>query len=117
MPLKLASYIDLPAHRGPGGFDHAAIHRASAQLFVAHTANDALDVIDCRTDRYVHSITGLNGVAGAPGVIDVIDTATMCHLETVPTERGAKTTALDIEHDKLYVFLPESHRAAVLTDS
>ena len=65
MALILTGYIDLPPHRGDGGFDHAAVHRGSGQVFVAHTANDALDVIDCRTDRFQHSIEGLKGVAGA----------------------------------------------------
>ncbi len=65
MALRLLGYIDLPAHARPGGFDHAAVHGASARLYVAHTANDALDVIDCTTDRYLHSLPGLAGVAGA----------------------------------------------------
>jgi DNA-binding beta-propeller fold protein YncE len=306
MALILTGYIDLPAHQRSGGFDHAAIHRASGRLFVAHTANDTLDVIDCRTDRFLHSVPDLRGVAGAlvsdehdlvftsnrgentvgifppdrlgeivkvavgvrpnglaydparrlllaanvgdpaatgsctvsmvdvtrrrllanipvpgrtrwavfdpgtdmfyvnisapavivvvnptdpsrvactmdvpvagphgldvdiatsrlfcacdggelvtldaptgrvisrvpisgvpdvvflhpashrlyvavgdPGVIDVIDTTTMERIETVQTERGGKTTALDLERNKLYVFLPETHRAAVLVD-
>jgi DNA-binding beta-propeller fold protein YncE len=34
-------------------------------LYVAHTANDALDVINCVNDRYLHSIPNLTGVAGA----------------------------------------------------
>jgi DNA-binding beta-propeller fold protein YncE len=65
MALTHCADIDLPAHVKPGGFDHAAIHRASRRLYVAHTANDALDVIDCATDRYLHSIPNLSGVAGA----------------------------------------------------
>ncbi len=65
MALKLQNTIDLPAHVKPGGFDHAAVHRASARLYVAHTANDTLDVIDCADDRYLHSIPNLTGVAGA----------------------------------------------------
>lgn len=65
MPLKLSGYIDLPAHVKPGGFDHAAVHRRSGRLYVAHTVNDAIDVIDCTTDRYLHSIPNLTGVAGA----------------------------------------------------
>jgi DNA-binding beta-propeller fold protein YncE len=65
MVLEHHTDIALPAHRKPGGFDHAAVHRASARLYVAHTANDALDVIDCATDRYLYSIPNLNGVAGA----------------------------------------------------
>jgi DNA-binding beta-propeller fold protein YncE len=64
MALEHRTDIALPAHRQPGGFDHAAVHRASARLYVAHTANDAVDVIDCERDRYLHSIAGLTGVAG-----------------------------------------------------
>jgi len=65
MALELTGHIDLPPHRGKGGFDHAALHHASGRLFVAHTANDALDVIDCRADQYLESIFGLREVAGA----------------------------------------------------
>lgn len=65
MALKLAGHIELPPHVKPGGFDHAAIHRASSRLYVAHTANDALDVVDCAGDCYLHSLPNLIGVAGA----------------------------------------------------
>jgi DNA-binding beta-propeller fold protein YncE len=65
MSLKLQGYLDLPAHIKPGGFDHAAVHRASARLYVAHTSNDAIDVIDCASDQYLFSIPNLTGVAGA----------------------------------------------------
>jgi DNA-binding beta-propeller fold protein YncE len=63
--LKRVGDIELPAHRGEGGFDHAAVHCGRGLLYVAHTANDAVDVIDTRAGRYVRSITGLKGVAGA----------------------------------------------------
>ena len=65
MGLRLVGDVELPAHLGEGGFDHAAIHHRRNRLYVAHTANDAVDVIDTRADRYVRSITGLKGVAGA----------------------------------------------------
>ena len=65
MSLQFLHFIELPEHVSPGGFDHAAIHRASGRLYVAHTSNDALDVIDCAADRYLHSIPKLTGVAGA----------------------------------------------------
>jgi DNA-binding beta-propeller fold protein YncE len=64
MALKLDGYIDLPAHVGPGGLDHAAIHERTRRLYVAHTANDAVDVIDCARDVFLRSIEGLRGVAG-----------------------------------------------------
>ena len=65
MSLKLQGYIDLPAHKPGGGFDHAAVHSNSSRLYVAHTSNDAVDVIDCATDRFLFSIPNLTGVAGA----------------------------------------------------
>jgi DNA-binding beta-propeller fold protein YncE len=65
MPLNLVSHIELPAHKSSGGFDHADIHAPSDRLYVAHTSNDAIDVIDCADDRYIDSIHGLTAVAGA----------------------------------------------------
>ena len=63
--LTLLGHVELPAHRGAGGFDHAAIHRGRSLLYVAHTGNGAVDVIDTKAGRYVGSIEGLMGVAGA----------------------------------------------------
>src|SRR6266436_8965140 len=65
MSLELLGHIELPGNLKPSGFDHAALHCASGRLYVAHTANDALDVIDCVHDHYLHSIPNLTGVAGA----------------------------------------------------
>jgi DNA-binding beta-propeller fold protein YncE len=65
MSLIQVNSIELPGHIQQGGFDHAAIHHASSRLYVAHTINNALDVIDCASDRYLHSIPDLSGVAGA----------------------------------------------------
>ena len=65
MALRLLGYIELPAHRSNGGFDHADIHSPTDRIYVAHTSNDSIDVIDCAQDRYIESIPGLMGVAGA----------------------------------------------------
>ena len=64
MSVEHIGYIELPGHDKPGAFDHAAVHGGLGRLYVAHTANSALDVIDCRAQRYLHSIPGLSGVAG-----------------------------------------------------
>lgn len=64
MALAPAGTVDLPPHAGAGGFDHAAVDSAG-RVYVAHTANDAIDVIDGATRRYVRSIPGLRAVAGA----------------------------------------------------
>jgi len=63
--LKHVGEIELPEHRGPGGFDHAAVDRVRRLLYVAHTANDAVDVIDLGSGSYARSVPGLKGVAGA----------------------------------------------------
>lgn len=63
MTLKLIGHVDLPEHKAKGGFDHAAVHAASGHVYVAHTANDAVDVFD--REKYLFSIPNLTGVAGA----------------------------------------------------
>lgn len=63
MTLHHTGYVELPAHRGKGGFDHAAVHAATGHVYVAHTANDAIDVLDDK--RHLFSIPDLKAVAGA----------------------------------------------------
>jgi DNA-binding beta-propeller fold protein YncE len=64
-PLQPQGQIELPAHRNPGGFDHADVHPATGRVFIAHTVNDALDIIDGSNDRFLRSIENLKGIAGA----------------------------------------------------
>jgi len=65
MPLTHLGFVDLPPHAKTGGFDHAAVHEPTGRIYVAHTANDAIDVIDVEGQKYVGSIGGLTAVAGA----------------------------------------------------
>ena len=65
MSLQHLGFIDLPPHAGEGGFDHAAVHEPTGRVYVAHTANDAVDVLDVEAKRWVGSIGGLKAVAGA----------------------------------------------------
>lgn len=65
MALRFLGHIELPEHGADGGFDHADVHHPTDRLYVAHTSNDSIDVIDCGRDRYIASIPGLTGVAGA----------------------------------------------------
>lgn len=62
-PLTLEGHVDLPENAGSGGFDHAAVHAATGHVFVAHTANDAVDVFD--RERFLYSVPNLKAVAGA----------------------------------------------------
>jgi DNA-binding beta-propeller fold protein YncE len=63
--LRHLGFVDLPAHAKAGGFDHAAVHEPTGRVYVAHTANDAIDVIDIDARTHVRSIGGLTAVAGA----------------------------------------------------
>src|SRR5260370_20855070 len=63
--LRQIRYVALPEHRASGGFDHAAVHAASGHVYVAHTANDAVDVFDPASRTFLFSVPGLPGVAGA----------------------------------------------------
>jgi DNA-binding beta-propeller fold protein YncE len=63
--LRRQALIDLPPHAGAGGFDHAAVHEPSGRVYVAHTANDAVDILDVAAGKHVGSVGGLPAVAGA----------------------------------------------------
>ena len=54
---------------------------------------------------------------GDPGVIEVFDTNTFKRIETVLTEKGAHTLGFDPDRNKVYAFLPQTHRAAIYRDS
>ena len=47
MSLTHRGFVDLPPHAHAGGFDHAAVHEPTGRIYVAHTGNDAVDVIGC----------------------------------------------------------------------
>jgi DNA-binding beta-propeller fold protein YncE len=53
---------------------------------------------------------------GDPGVIDVIDVSSWLRLETIVTEPGAHTLAFDEGSNRVYAFLPETHRASLYQD-
>ena len=55
--LVLRGSIDLPVHAA-GGFDHGDVHLATGRVFVAHTANDTVDVLDGHNLAYAGSIRG-----------------------------------------------------------
>lgn len=63
MSLIFSKYIDLPRHDS-GGFDHGDVDSASGKIFVAHTANHSIDIIDGEKLAYSGSISGCPGASG-----------------------------------------------------
>jgi DNA-binding beta-propeller fold protein YncE len=126
-PTKILKAYEVPA-AGPHGLELdpatgrllcacdagllLAIKAASGDVFAEVPLSGAPDVI------FLHPQSGHLYVAiGDPGVIDVIDIGTMRREEVVTTEAGAHTLALNRKRNKVYAFLPQSHRAAVFVDT
>jgi len=122
-PRAIARSYPVPA-AGPHGLD---LDPVTQRLFCACDAG-RLCVLDARDGRLLdeHQLSGVPDVVffnplrnqlyvavGDPGTIDVFDTAAMRPLGQVATERGAHTFALAPTGDRLYAFLPASHRAAI----
>lgn len=65
MSLRPSGFIALPGGERTG-FDHADtyLEPTGSRLYVAHTATNAVDVIDCRSNSYLRSLSDLPGVAG-----------------------------------------------------
>jgi len=61
--LKRIGDVTLPAH-GSGGFDHADVHLASGRVFVAHTANGTVEVIDGENLRHEKTVEGCPEASG-----------------------------------------------------
>jgi hypothetical protein len=126
-PTQIARIYDVPA-AGPHGLD---LDVAQGRLFCACDAGKLVcleahsgRVLDERQLSGVPDVIFLNaGLAHLyvaiddPGVIDIFDSSTLQRVETVATERGAHTIAFDSDRNKVYAFLPQTHRAAVYVDT
>ena len=125
-PDGVAASYDIPA-TGPHGLD---IDTQGRRLFCA-CDQGVLLALDLRTGKTSHP-SDLSGppdvifynsrrqhlyvASGHPGTIDVFDTRAMKRVQTVKTEEGAHTIGYNSESDKVYAFLPETHRASVFVD-
>jgi len=125
-PDGVAASYDIPA-AGPHGLD---IDVEGRRLFCA-CDQGVLLTLDLQTRKasrpsdlsgppdvifYNSSREHLYVASGNPGSIDVFDTASMKRVQTVKTEEGAHTIGYNSESDKVYAFLPETHRASVFVD-
>ncbi len=122
----MAWTLSVPAP-GPHGLDFDPEHR---RLFFACVAKQ-LVILNAHSGEVLRQLE-LSGspdviffnrvlrhlyvAVGDPGVVDVFDTDTLERIETVQTERDAHTLGFDAERNKLYAFLPETHRVAVYFD-
>jgi DNA-binding beta-propeller fold protein YncE len=114
-PVSGAGPHGLDLHMGGGRAFVACDEGVVAVLDLATGRERAAVEISGEPDAIWHNDTRghLYVAIGRPGVIDVIDTDAMVRVAQVTTEEGAHTTAFDRGRQRLYVFLPQSCRAAV----
>lgn len=62
--MELVADMPLPAHAGPGGFDHGDVHQATGRIFIAHTANGTIEVVDGEQLRHLATIPDCQEVSG-----------------------------------------------------
>jgi DNA-binding beta-propeller fold protein YncE len=126
-PDRIARTIEIPA-AGPHGLD---LDTSTGRMFCA-CDNGKLFSLDASSGK-IFSSTYLSGkpdviffnparkhlyvAVGDPGVIDIFDTSTFIRLAIVPTEKGAHTLGFDAKRNKVYAFLPQSHRAQIFVDN
>ena len=125
-PDGVAASYDIPA-AGPHGLD---IDVEGRRLFCACDQGVIFTVdLHTRKTSRPYELSGppdvifynsrrehLYMASGNPGTIDIFDTDTMKRAQTVRTEQGAHTIGYNSESDKVYAFLPETHRASVYVD-
>src|SRR5712692_746137 len=107
---------------------------AGSRIYVAHTATNAIDVIDRPANcpriakrlplrgspdvvMYDDTRRRLYVAVGSPGVASVFDTDRLEEVETIQTEEGAHTLGLDPATAQLYVFAPRRGGALVFEDA
>ena len=125
-PDGVAAAYDIPA-TGPHGLD---IDIEGRRLFCVCDQR-VLFTLDLQTNKtsrpsdlsgppdvifYNSRLKHLYVASGHPGAIDVFDTVRLKRLQTVKTEEGAHTIGYNLESNKVYAFLPETHRASVYVD-
>jgi hypothetical protein len=64
MSLKAAGVIEIPGAAG-SEFDHGIFDTKSRRVFIAHTAQSAIEVIDPDAGRHIATLSGFPGAAGA----------------------------------------------------
>ena len=63
MPLELQGFVDLPTH-ATGGFDHGDVDLVTGRVFIAHTANGTVEVVDGVGNTYLTTIAGCPEASG-----------------------------------------------------
>jgi YVTN family beta-propeller protein len=117
-PLKLIQTIPLPGLKD-GDFDHFQLDVPGQRLFLAAEENSAVEVIDLRTNKVIHKITGLKAPhslaynpdskklfvvdEGAPNQVEIYDGTSFALLGTIPMDAHPDASIYDPVSKLYYV--------------
>lgn len=114
--LSLITTIALPGVSGR--IDHLSFDSSTQRLFIAALGNNTVEVVDLKTNKVIHSITGLSepqGIAfipaenklivanGGNGTYDVFNAATYQKLSSLQLDGDADNVRYDAINKKVYV--------------
>src|SRR5215472_4628630 len=115
-PLMLEQTIGLPD--GRGRIDHLSLDVAGQRLFVPALGNDTIEVVDLKTGKRVHTISGLKEPQGAlyvteknrlfvasgkDGTVKMCDATSFQLLKTVGCGDDAGNLRYDVARGRVYV--------------
>ena len=117
-PLKLIQTIPLPGLHD-GDFDHFHVDLSGQRLFLAAEGNSAVEVIDLRSNKLVHTVTGPKAPHsmaydsdskklfvvddGGPSQVEVFDGTSYKLLESIPMNPHADPSVYDAGGKLFYV--------------
>ena len=127
-PLRLVQTVPLPAVKG--GFDLMAVDIAGQRLFVNAEDNGTTEVIDLKTGRLAHTITGMHEpkwvvfrpelkklyVANGDGAVRVLDSATYAPRGVIEFREKANNLRYDTGAAQLFVGVGKTFGAIAVVD-
>lgn len=114
-PLRYLQSIPLPDLKA-GDFDHFAIDLAGSRLFSTAEGNNAVEVLDLKSNKPIHKISDLDEphsmlyLAAAKqlwvvtgGTVKIFDSSTYAPVDTIKLAEGADSSVYDAAKHLLYV--------------
>lgn len=125
-PLTSVGYIQLPREVGPkASIDLLSLDERVGRLYVPHSSNNALDVVDVKANKLIGSVPGLAGVKAVAlspnpdvvytsdagdGTVGVVDVKTLKVLKLIPTGGSPDAIAYEPVHDVVVVSLGSAQK-------
>lgn len=129
--LRELGRVPLPPH-ADGGYDHADIHLQSGKVYIAHTGNGSVEVVDGERMRHIATIPGCPEASGilcaqseglvfaasrGEGKVLVIDAGSDSVKSEIPTGPAPNGLAWDSKRRRLLVADVKDNRGRLLDPS